>query len=211
MNTVRVSISPIFSFAECLWFLDRNRDESLHTIEDGTQLRHEGKIHYLFPTPELLANDLAKDLRAMQFSSMKASYIVGVAKAFKDGTISNEGIASRLPRCLPFAVSLPQAVPAWLVACVARFFFQREKHTVHRAQPLARSTGQRAVNLLISVPSQFHCTFQNKRTQTFCSCIFGVTQVAMTYHYQAASWKIMPRVWRLPLCTSLTPCFICTR
>jgi DNA-3-methyladenine glycosylase II len=35
MNTLRILKPPLFSFEECLWFLDRNYDDCLHHIESG--------------------------------------------------------------------------------------------------------------------------------------------------------------------------------
>lgn len=56
----------------------------------GSSIEHNGEIYYLFPKPEQLVNATIDELRAMQFSSMKAQYIGNIANAFAVGTISKE-------------------------------------------------------------------------------------------------------------------------
>ena len=43
---------------------------------------YSGKDYFIFPSPEVLANLEVADLRALQFSRQKASYIIGIARLF---------------------------------------------------------------------------------------------------------------------------------
>lgn len=54
----------------------------------GVSLEFEETAHYVFPTCHVLAEATVEELQAMQFSRQKASYIIGVARAFANGTIS---------------------------------------------------------------------------------------------------------------------------
>jgi DNA-3-methyladenine glycosylase II len=54
----------------------------------GTKLIHNKEAHYIFPSIEKVAAIKVEDLRPMQFSRMKAEYVIGVAQAFAEGKIS---------------------------------------------------------------------------------------------------------------------------
>ena len=62
----------------------------------GTRLVHEDQVYYAFPAPEALAAADPEELRAMQFSGQKTSYLINIAKAFKEGEMSLE-ILTALP------------------------------------------------------------------------------------------------------------------
>lgn len=51
-----------------------------------------GRRHYLFPEPAVLAEASREDLRAMQLSYRKADYLIGLARLFRDGELSEAGI-----------------------------------------------------------------------------------------------------------------------
>lgn len=53
----------------------------------------EGRRHYLFPEPAVLAAASREDLREMQLSYRKADYLIGLAALFRDGELSEESIA----------------------------------------------------------------------------------------------------------------------
>lgn len=48
--------------------------------------------YFLFPTPEVLVNVGQEDLQAMQFSRSKASYLLKIAQAFADQTLSKDSL-----------------------------------------------------------------------------------------------------------------------
>jgi DNA-3-methyladenine glycosylase II len=62
----------------------------------GTHLELNNDVFYIFPSCETLAEADPADLRNMQLSTKKAEYIIGVARAFVAGTLSEE-ILSALP------------------------------------------------------------------------------------------------------------------
>lgn len=53
----------------------------------------DGRRHYLFPEPAVLAAASREDLREMQLSYRKADYLIGLAVVFEDGELSEESIA----------------------------------------------------------------------------------------------------------------------
>jgi DNA-3-methyladenine glycosylase II len=53
----------------------------------------DGRRHYLFPEPAVLAAASREDLREMQLSYRKADYLIGLAALFRDGELSEESVA----------------------------------------------------------------------------------------------------------------------
>jgi DNA-3-methyladenine glycosylase II len=60
----------------------------------GTSIPFDGEKYYIFPPAEALTNVSIEDLKAMQFSTNKARYLIGVAQVFAAGSISKEKIKS---------------------------------------------------------------------------------------------------------------------
>jgi DNA-3-methyladenine glycosylase II len=56
----------------------------------GAALGMDGTAHHVFPTYETLADLAVEDLQSMQFSRQKATYIIGVARAFAEGAMSRQ-------------------------------------------------------------------------------------------------------------------------
>ncbi|MCE6992187.1 DNA-3-methyladenine glycosylase [Dyadobacter sp. CY323] len=56
----------------------------------GEKIDFDGKSHFIFPAPEVLAQTSVEVLRGMQFSDKKAQYVIGIANAFVDGSLSKE-------------------------------------------------------------------------------------------------------------------------
>ncbi len=56
----------------------------------GNSITYENEVYYLFPEPEAFASVTVADLRAMQFSDTKASYLLGVARLFAGGELSHQ-------------------------------------------------------------------------------------------------------------------------
>lgn len=54
----------------------------------GRHIEWNNQIFHIFPEPEVLADAEVSVLRAMQFSQKKAEYVIGIARAFVDGTLS---------------------------------------------------------------------------------------------------------------------------
>jgi len=62
----------------------------------GAAVTYQKQDYYIFPGPETLANVSPDELKAMQFSGMKASYLIGLAKVFAAGAMSKT-ILEQLP------------------------------------------------------------------------------------------------------------------
>ncbi|MBO9703045.1 MAG: DNA-3-methyladenine glycosylase 2 family protein [Sporocytophaga sp.] len=62
----------------------------------GIKLEYEGSLFYIFPDFKALAQASAEELKAMQFSSAKAAYLINTAQAFSDGLLS-KSILQSLP------------------------------------------------------------------------------------------------------------------
>lgn len=62
----------------------------------GERLNWKGKTYYLFPDPVKIAALQPASLLSLQFSRQKAAYVIGIAKAFADGTVST-GQLGKLP------------------------------------------------------------------------------------------------------------------
>lgn len=60
----------------------------------GQEIRWDDHSYHLFPACTVLANCTVADLKPMQFSDSKARYLIGVAQAFADNTLSRELIDS---------------------------------------------------------------------------------------------------------------------
>ena len=58
----------------------------------GTSISHGEEVFHLFPTATVLAAATVEELRPLQFSGSKASYLIGLANAFARGEISREGL-----------------------------------------------------------------------------------------------------------------------
>ena len=56
----------------------------------GEYIEWDTEHYYIFPHPAVIATLDPLELQPMQFSAGKAKYIIGLAKAFADGTISKE-------------------------------------------------------------------------------------------------------------------------
>lgn len=54
----------------------------------GRHIEWDNRVFHIFPEPEVLANAEVEVLRSMQFSQKKAEYVIGVARAFVEGTLS---------------------------------------------------------------------------------------------------------------------------
>lgn len=58
----------------------------------GRHIEWDNQVFHIFPDPATLANAEVETLRGMQFSEKKAEYVIGVARAFVEGTLSREKI-----------------------------------------------------------------------------------------------------------------------
>lgn len=56
----------------------------------GDFVEYEGKRFYTFPSFEMVASLTTDDLRALQFSSRKAEYIIGIAQLMKGGKLDKD-------------------------------------------------------------------------------------------------------------------------
>ena len=60
----------------------------------GTSIRMDDKSYYIFPKPQVLASASVDELRAMQFSQQKATYLINIAKLFSEGQLSKAMLES---------------------------------------------------------------------------------------------------------------------
>lgn len=60
----------------------------------GTNIEYGDQLYHIFPRAEVLAAIDPEELRPMQFSQRKAEYLVGLAKQFASGALTEEGIAA---------------------------------------------------------------------------------------------------------------------
>jgi DNA-3-methyladenine glycosylase II len=58
----------------------------------GKSITRDGVSYYVFPEAAILAEVSKEELKAIQFSSQKADYMIGIAKAFASGALSKEMI-----------------------------------------------------------------------------------------------------------------------
>ncbi|GGB80496.1 DNA-3-methyladenine glycosylase family protein [Dyadobacter sediminis] len=58
----------------------------------GEKVNYENESYYIFPDPEVLLQADLQELKSMQFSERKALYVIGIAKAFHEGTLDKEAI-----------------------------------------------------------------------------------------------------------------------
>lgn len=60
----------------------------------GSAMEINGVRYFLFPSPEVVKLISFEELLALQFSRQKAAYILGIAQAFSEGTLSQENLKS---------------------------------------------------------------------------------------------------------------------
>ncbi len=63
----------------------------------GRSIGYGNGMHYVFPSPKVLAQVTVAELRQMQFSGRKAEYVIGVASEFAEGRLSRlllEGLST---------------------------------------------------------------------------------------------------------------------
>ena len=56
----------------------------------GEQLHYEGRAHFTFPAPEVIAKLSVEDLRSFQLTTRKAEYLKGISELFVSGQLSKE-------------------------------------------------------------------------------------------------------------------------
>jgi len=61
----------------------------------GERFRIDGRIFYLFPTPEMIAKQNVSKFRQLQFTEKKSEYIIELAKKIKDGTLSKNTLLKK--------------------------------------------------------------------------------------------------------------------
>ncbi|MBP2078491.1 DNA-3-methyladenine glycosylase family protein [Oceanobacillus polygoni] len=64
----------------------------------GESLTFEGQTYWLFPTFEKIAAIAIDDLRKLQFSTRKAEYIIGIARAMAAGELTKEALLQKRDR-----------------------------------------------------------------------------------------------------------------
>ena len=80
----------------------------------GYKETYQGKEYYLFPEPEILASLTIEELRTIQFSRQKSTYIIGIANLFAKKQISKAQIlALKEENAMAKALMEIKGVGAW--------------------------------------------------------------------------------------------------
>ena len=61
----------------------------------GERFRIDDRIFYLFPTPELIANQTVNRFRQLQFTAKKSEYVIELAKKIKEGSLSKDALLKK--------------------------------------------------------------------------------------------------------------------
>lgn len=89
----------------------------------GDKISFDGTDFWLYPTFRKVASLEIEDLRKLQFSTQKASYIIGFAKAMNDGEISKEGLLND-PKVIKEALLKVKGIGDWTAEYVMMKCFQ---------------------------------------------------------------------------------------
>lgn len=82
-------------------------------VHFGECLTFEGNTYWLFPEFETIANIEIDDLRKLQFTSRKAEYITGVAKAMTSGQLTKEALLQQDYQQVKKSLMAIRGVGAW--------------------------------------------------------------------------------------------------
>ena len=61
----------------------------------GERFRFDGRIFYLFPTPELIAKQTVSHFRQLQFTAKKSEYVIELAKKINEGALSKSALLKK--------------------------------------------------------------------------------------------------------------------
>ncbi len=61
----------------------------------GEWFRIHDRVFYLFPTPEIIANQTVSRFRQLQFTAKKSEYVLELAKKMADGTLSKDALLKK--------------------------------------------------------------------------------------------------------------------
>jgi len=61
----------------------------------GERFRIDGRIFYLFPTPEMIAKQNVSSFKQLQFTEKKSEYVIELAKKMEDGTLSKNTLLKK--------------------------------------------------------------------------------------------------------------------
>jgi DNA-3-methyladenine glycosylase II len=61
----------------------------------GERFRIDGRIFYLFPTPEMIAKQTVSKFRQLQFTEKKSEYVIELAKKMKEKTLSKNTLLKK--------------------------------------------------------------------------------------------------------------------
>lgn len=81
----------------------------------GEKLVIDGQTYYAFPTPEKLARVKVSSLRQLQFTEKKSEYIIGLAKAIRDGFLDLETLSQQPDEAIAEKLIALRGIGRWTV------------------------------------------------------------------------------------------------
>lgn len=79
----------------------------------GSQLEWEDTPHFMFPSPDVVSEIKPEQLLNLQFSRQKAAYTINIARAFRNGEISKEKLASLSPEAAKAELRKIKGIGNW--------------------------------------------------------------------------------------------------
>lgn len=91
----------------------------------GEYITFKGKTFWLFPQPEKIAILTVKELRALQFSTRKAEYVIGVARLIRDGYVTKDDLQGKDYDTIKQALVAIRGIGNWTADYVLMKCFRR--------------------------------------------------------------------------------------
>lgn len=79
----------------------------------GERVSHDGKDYWIYPSFHTIASLETSDLRKLQFSTSKASYIIGFAKLMREGEITKEELLRLKPQQMKETLLQVKGIGHW--------------------------------------------------------------------------------------------------
>jgi DNA-3-methyladenine glycosylase II len=81
----------------------------------GEKLVIDGQTYFAFPTPEKLARVKVSSLRQLQFTEKKSEYVIGLAKAIRDGELDLEALSQQADEEIAEKLIALRGIGRWTV------------------------------------------------------------------------------------------------
>lgn len=90
----------------------------------GDKIAHDGIDYWLYPTFDTIASIGIENLRKLQFTTQKANYIIGFAKAMRDDEISKQRFLTYTPKQIKEILLKVKGIGDWTAEYVMMKCFQ---------------------------------------------------------------------------------------